>query len=175
MKKCPEVDIVPLAPGMNFDRFDCGEESLNGFLLQFASQNERKGYGRTFCLVERVDQQVIGYYTSAAGSISFEYVPVSVQKRVPKYPMPVFHLARLAVDLRNRDCGFGSMLLVHCLRRAVEAERILGIAAVEVRALTHDAQRFYSKFGFESLSDGDLHLYLPMKSVHEAVNCVEDS
>ena len=31
------------------DNFDCGEESLNIFLNQFARQNSERGFGANFC------------------------------------------------------------------------------------------------------------------------------
>ena len=73
--------------------FDCGEESLNTFLRQFARQNDEKGLGRTYVAVKEGDPKIYGYYTLSSNSIGFETVP----DKLPRYPVPVIHLGRLAV------------------------------------------------------------------------------
>lgn len=59
------------------------------------------------------------------------------------------------------------MLLVDALKRAAQASEQLGIYAVEVRALNENARRFYLKYGFTSLSEDEMHLYLPMKTIRK--------
>ena len=68
------IDIViePLTKKHRRQDFDCGEESLNTFLKNFARQNDERGLGKTFVAVRPGEMQILGYYTISSGSVSFE-------------------------------------------------------------------------------------------------------
>jgi ribosomal protein S18 acetylase RimI-like enzyme len=142
--------------------FDCGEPSLNTYLKQYARQNDEKGLGRTYVATE-TGQRIEGYYTISTGAVKFDDVPA----KLPKYPVPVVHLGRLAIDMGSQGKGLGELLLLDALKRASLAADQLGIYAVEVRALNDSARRFYQKYGFTSLLDNEHHLYLPMKTIRK--------
>jgi predicted N-acetyltransferase YhbS len=86
---------------------------------------------------------VIGYYTLAAGAVAFEHVPRGGSRKLPKHPVPVVLLARLAVDRSARGKGLGEALLLDALRRAVHLSANLGVHAVRVDALDDAAAAFY--------------------------------
>lgn len=153
--------IEPLTANHKRDQFNCGIESLNDFLRRFARQNNEKGLGRTYVAVRPGDSQVCGYYTVSSGSISFDAIP----ENLPRYPIPVMHLGRLAVDEAFQGQRLGKALLADALTRAVQIAGQLGIYAVEVHALTETARDFYLKFGFSELSDERLHLYITLKKI----------
>ncbi len=111
--------------------------------------------------------RVIGYYTLAAGAVSFERLPVEAARKLPRHPVPVVLLARLAVDVTARGEGLGEALLLDALDRALRLSASLGIHAVEVDALDDAAAGFYRKYGFISLADDPLHLYLPMATIEQ--------
>ena len=141
--------------------FDCGVDVLNSYLLKYSSQHERKGIGRTYVAVEDGDTRVLGYYTISSSGVAFDVVP----ENLPRYPVPVALLGRLAVDTTARRRRLGETLLIHALRSAQRAARIVGIYAVIVNALDESARAFYLKYGFQELTDDRLHLYLPMKTI----------
>lgn len=143
------------------DAFDCGEDSLNDYLRVFARQNDSRGLGKTFVAVLPGESIVKGYYTVSSSSISFETLP----KNLTRYPVPVVHLGRLAVDRSARGTGLGGILLIDALLRAERLAEQLGIYVVEVRALNDSARNFYLKYGFEPLSDDELHLYMTIKTI----------
>lgn len=156
-----EFVIEPLEKSHRREDFDCGETSLNEFLRKYARQNAERGLGRTFVAVLPGEKQVKGYYTLSSGSIAFEAVP----EKLPRYPVPVAHLGRLAVDLTMRGEGLGELLLIDALQRTLAVAEELGIYAVELNALTERAKNFYLKYGFVPLKDDDKHLYLPIKTI----------
>lgn len=155
--------IEPLSSKHDRSSFDCGEPSLNTYLKQYARQNDEKGLGRTFVAVEPDQTRIEGYYTISTGAVTFEQVP----EKLPRYPIPVVHLGRLAIDLKSQGKGLGELLLIDALKRAVQASEQLGIYAVEVRALNDSARNFYLKYGFTPLLDDEFHLYLPMKTIRK--------
>jgi hypothetical protein len=57
---------------------------------------------------------------------------------------------------------------VEALRIALGASETVGAFAAEVVAKSETSRSFWTKFGFASLEDNRLHLYLPMKTVRRA-------
>ncbi len=148
--------------------FCCGKASLDDFLRSFVSQYEKRKLGRTYVAVRPGEKQVLGYYTLAAGSVSFQNLPSGAAKKLPRHPVPVVLLARLAVDQTTRGRGLGKELLTDALKRCLELSESLGMHAVEVDAIDEGAKAFYQKYGFVPLLDNDLHLYLPLATIADA-------
>ena len=159
----PTYVIEALEKRHDRSRFKCGESALDDFIRRYARQNDDRGLGRTYVAVVTGDTLVRGFYTISSGSVTFEYVP----EKLPRYPVPVVHLGRLAVDESARGYGLGAHLLVDALRRAAEVADQLGIFAVEVHAKTPSVRAFYLKFGFSPLLDDELHLYLPVRTIRK--------
>lgn len=108
-----------------------------------------------------------GYYTLAASAIAVASLPPDAAKRLPKHPVPVILLGRLAVDQKAKGQGLGKALLQDALRRSLSLSEQLGLLAVEVLAIDNDARVFYIKYGFIPLADNALHLFLPMRTIEE--------
>lgn len=147
--------------------FACGKPPLDDFLRLRASQYEKRRLGRTYVALFPGTVKVAGYYTLAAGAIAIANLPPEVAKRLPKHPVPVILLGRLAVDQNAKGKGLGKALLRDALRRSLDLSEQLGLLAVEVLAIDAEAREFYSKYGFVPLADNDLHLFLPMKTIEE--------
>ena len=107
------------------------------------------------------ERRVLGYYTISSSAVAFDVVP----ENLPRHPVPVALVGRLAVDNIARSQRLGETLLIHALRSAQRAAKIVGMYAVVVDALDESAKRFYGKYGFNELTDDHLHLYLPMKAI----------
>ncbi len=161
----PQYRVEPLSKDHDRETFDCGEESLNVFLKRFARQNAEKGLGRTFVAVKSDDPKIYGYYTLSSNSFGFELVP----ENLPRYPVPVVHLGRLAVDMSVRGERLGEALLFHAFEQAVKIAELLGIYAVEVYALNEKARQFYLKFGLTELKDDRSHLYLTIRQIKKVL------
>lgn len=148
--------------------FDCGMEAMNRYFRQEANKNAKDNLSRTYVLTDpqtpRTDPQkqpVDGFYTLVAHSIRFDTVPANL----PAYPVPVIHLARLAVDVKRQRQGIGTKLLLDALRRSYAVAQEVGVYAVELTALTEQARSMYLKFGFLELKDDRMHFYFRIKDV----------
>src|SRR5256886_4858939 len=143
--------------------FDCGVEELNDYLKKYSGQHERRGISRTYVAVKERETQALGYYSISSGAVAFDTVP----ENLPRHPVPVALIGRLAVDKSARGHGLGEMLLVHALRSAQRASEVVGIYAAVVEAWDEAAKKFYLKYGFNELRDDQLHLYLSMKVIKQ--------
>jgi len=107
--------------------------------------------------------RVLGYFTISAGAVDFDTVP----ENLPRHPIPIALIGRLAVDISARGRGLGGTLLIHALGSAQRVAEIAGVYAVVVDALDQQAKSFYLQYGFKELADDYLHLYLPMRTINK--------
>ena len=143
--------------------FDCGVSALNDYLKRYALQNQKKHAARTY-VATRVNR-IVGYYSLAYGSVSLEEAPQSVKSGLPRHPIPVILLARLAVDSTEQGRGLGAALLKDALLRTIQAAEIAGLRAMLVHAKDNAAKRFYENFGFEPSPIDDYHLFLSLSDI----------
>ena len=143
--------------------FDCGVQALNDYLKKYALQNQRKHSARTY--VATRGNRVVGYYSLAFGSVSLEEAPQRVKSGLPRHPVPVILLARLALDSTEQGRGLGAALLKDALLRTIQAAEIAGLRAMLVHAKDDVAKRFYEKFGFEASPIDSYHLFLRLSDI----------
>lgn len=144
--------------------FSCGVVALDDYFKQYAKGNHIKNIEKTFALTEE-SGFVVGYYTTSMGSVEFLSLPQEFREKLPKYPIPIARLARLAVDTARQHQGWGEFLLVDALQRIRHAASIVAAYAVIVDAKGEQAKKFYKKFGFTSFIDNELCLFLPTASI----------
>ena len=53
------------------------------------------------------------------------------------------------------------------METAIQVEELVGVAALELWAIDNAAHNYYARFGFESLLDDQLHLYMTLKRVRQ--------
>mgnify|MGYP001812207609 CR=1 FL=1 len=152
------------------DGFDSGDAELDDYLRRFARQNDERGIAVTYVATRDDELDVLAYVTIRVGEVAHEELSEEKAKRLPRYPVPVVHLARLAVDRSVQGQRLGEKLLVFALRKVREVAEEVGVRAVEVLAKNEPAREFYRKYGFEELADDRLHLYLSMKTVRRLLD-----
>ena len=160
--------IELLAAGHRRDEFDCGEPALNEFLRRYARQQAERDFSRTYVAVADDGARILGFHAVSTGAIDFRNWPSGLH--LPRYPVPVARIGRLAVDLGVQGSGVGAALLDHALRlSATMAERI-GLHAVVVDAKHPKAVAFYARYGFQPFPDDGLTLFLMMSVIRRLVS-----
>ena len=161
MVERPQVD--KLGPAHDPSSFDCGSEPLNRFLKLHALQSQRAGISQTY--VAAVGPEIAAYHTLVVGHVEHGEAPDRLVKGVPRHPVPVIVLARLAVDRSWQGKGLGAALVVDAIRRVIQAAEIAGVRAMIVHAKDETARRFYEHLGFISSIDRPLTLYRLLKDI----------
>ena len=92
-------------------------------------------------------------------------LPEDKKKKLPKHPVPVARIGRLAVDNSTKGKGCGRLLVVDALRRIQGASMQIGVYAVVVDAKNDSAKSFYEKFGFIPFQDESMSLFIPLASL----------
>ena len=166
-----DLIISPLHKSHDRKSFDCGEQSLNQYLYQYASQDIKRRINKVFVASPpETPRQIIGYYSLSAGSLYTSDLPKKLQRRLPRYPVPVVLLVQLATAKSLQGKGIGSMLIADALQRITHASQVMAVYAVVVDALNDRAAEFYRQFGFISLPSQPLSMFLPMDSVSALID-----
>lgn len=92
-------------------------------------------------------RRILGFATVAPRHIDIEALPERTRKTLPRYPIPVLGLARLAVDESVQSMGLGSQLLRFVFELAARMADEVGCAGVVVDAKP-GAVDFYTRYGF---------------------------
>lgn len=151
-----------LDASINTASFQCGSEPLNGYIHRYASQDVRKNVTRVFVATPENDpQKLAGFFTLSAGSICCTSLPEALSRKLPRYPIPVALIGRLAVDNQFQGKGLGSILLADACNKVSQASSVLAVAGIIVDAKDQEAVSFYEHFGFISLAGQTDRLLLP--------------
>lgn len=150
--------------------FDCGQLELNEFLAGSAARHRDAGISRTMVLPEAGSDEPIGicaYYTLSHTEIKRDTLPVSLAKKLPRYPIPVILIAQLAVHSAAQGTGLGKTTLICALEHALRIDLHLPSYAVVVDAPNNEIQSFYEQYGFQILyrHNDRMRLFLPMKTI----------
>ena len=147
------MEIRALREADERSAFRSGDPDLDRFFHRFAAQNQFKHFvGVTYVALE--EGRILGFATVAPGHVEIEGLPAAARRKLPRYPLPVLRLARLAVDGRAQGQGLGGQLLRFVLQLATRMAGDFGCAGVVVDA-KRGAVEFYAKHGF-----------IPLEAVH---------
>ena len=158
-------DPEPLSPNHVLDGFDCGRPSLNVWLARYARQADAAGSARTYVVVDSEQERVVGYHALTAAAVEREASTARMIKGMPRYPIPVVLLARLAVDASVAGRGLGAWLLRDAMTRSLAASETIGVRAMLVHAIDDEARRFYLRHGLEASPTDELHLMILIKDI----------
>ena len=163
--------IELLSKAHDRDGFDCGSEPLNLFLKQTARQHAERGISRTFVLVDEsamAPKPVLGFFALNICQIKSESLTPAEATKLPRNVAGV-RLGRLAVAKACQRQGLGKALLVAAMGKFIEIFNTVGGIGLFVDAKDQEAKQYYEQFGFISLPSNELELFLPVKTIQEAL------
>lgn len=157
--------------------FDCGKEALNKFLQTRALKHQEAGISKTMVLPATdkstdYPDSISAFYTLSSAVIERETLSPAKAKKLPRYPVPVFLLAQLAIDQRYQGSGLGKITLINALERCCSIYNELPAYAVVVDCLDDGAETFYTRYGFSFLCvvNEKRRLFVSMKTVLQLFN-----
>jgi len=161
----------PISKAHDRKAFDCGQDALNAFLHHHARKGHVQGGAKTFVAVNSANnKQILGFYSIAPACIAFKQTPELVRRRLARHDVPVFRLARLAVDRSVQGCGLGGQLLLSAGRRCLRVASEVGGVALLIDAKNQSIARWYEGYGAVALLDHPLSLLLPFNTLYEALS-----
>lgn len=156
--------IRPFDGALDVAAFHCGSDSLDLYMRRYATQDIRRNVARIFVATPEHDPgRLAGFFTLSAGSVSCADLPDALARKLPRYPVPVALIGRLAVDSDFQKHGLGSILLADACRKVAQASAVLAVAGIIVDAKDDAATAFYEHFGFVPLPGQPDRLLLPAR------------
>jgi predicted GNAT family N-acyltransferase len=158
------LDDLPLDPAVH-DRqgFECGVPALDEYLHRLAEQHRRHGISSVYVLTESAQpERILGYYTLSAAEVDGQRLAEAERKKLPRYPVPCFRMGRLVCRKDQHGMGLGKILLGCAVDRCLKAREQVAAYALVVDAKDAVAKAFYVHFGFKTLQDAPLTLYLSL-------------
>ncbi len=152
--------------------FDCGSEPLNAYLKQTARQHAARGISQTFVLVDEEAAEpkpILGFFSLNICQVKSESLSPEEAKKLPREVSGV-RLGRLAVAKEQKRQGIGKKLLVGAMTKFMEIFDRAGGIGLFVDAKDAAAKIYYERFGFVSLPANELELFLPVKTIQEALS-----
>lgn len=162
-----EFEIEKLSREHDFTQFNCGNATLNSWLVKYAWTNQQADSAKSYVALE--GDRVVGYYALTTGSVHKHESPDRIAKGLANHPIGVVLLARLAVDTTQQGKGLGKALLFDALTRIERAADIVAVRAVMVHAIDEAARRFYEHFEFEPPPVDPFQLLLLLKDLRKAL------
>lgn len=150
------MNIVRLTAEYELKPFDCGDDDLNGFLMEDAKLFMAQRLAKTYLVLE--DEKVIAYFCLFNDKISRQEVTNGSWRKVKKsFPhakhlgsYPAIKIGRFAVSLEFRKHGLGSELM-NFIKYILSEDTGYSTS----RFITVDAYLtaipFYEKNGFKAL------------------------
>ena len=161
----PRYSIEPLNSQHNRSHFSCGVPALDTYLQRQARQDAGRKLAAIFVLASD-GTTIAGFYTLSAHSILAADLPEALARKLPRFPVPVTLLGRMAVAQELRGQRLGEFLLLHALERSWLGSKQVASWAVVVDAKI-GARDFYLKHDFIPLPSQPDRLFLPMHAIEE--------
>ena len=146
--------------------FTCGQPELDRFLARHALQAQQSNSSQTYTALN--GSEVVGFYTLVAGQVEHVDAPPRVANGMPRHPIGLLVLARLAVHTAMQGRGLGAGLLLDAMSRTLQVADIAGVRALAVHAKDDRAAEFYRHFGFEPSPTDPHHLFRIIKDIRLA-------
>lgn len=160
--------LVLLSGEHDLTGFDSGNEQLDAWLRDHALASQRADLARTYLAL--LDGIVVAYVSLTTGSIRPETAPKRYARGMPRYPLPMILIARLAVDHRHQRQQLGSRMLAEALRRAVRASDVAAARLVVVDAIDDRAAAFYRARGFIDVPENSPRLFRKISDIRRSLD-----
>lgn len=164
-----ETELIQ--PGDPKSGFTCGQKDLDRYFKKHALTNEQLGVGKTFVLRGKGDEEplIMGFYTLSMASVASSPIAEVMEEKLPRYPMPVVLLGRLAVHSEAQGRGVGGFLLFDALERAMNSAQNVGCVGIIVDAKDENAASFYAKYGFVQITqEWPRRMFLSFRTFEQA-------
>jgi ribosomal protein S18 acetylase RimI-like enzyme len=111
---------------------------------------------------------ILGFFSLNLCQIKSESLSAEAAKKLPR-DVSGIRLGRLAVAREYQRQGIGKTLLAAAMGKFIEIFNTAGGIGLFVDAKDHDAKRYYEQFGFVALPSNELELFLPVKTIQDAL------
>ncbi len=123
------VRISALDQSVEAAGFCCGQTALDDYIARYAAQDIRRNLARVFVATPVAEpHRLAGFFSLSLGRVNCADLPPLLAKKLPRYPVPVARIGRLAVSLDFQGQGLGAVLLADACQKVALASATLAVA-----------------------------------------------
>jgi GNAT superfamily N-acetyltransferase len=160
--------FLSLSQWQNVDltNFDCGDTSVNHFLVNNALSCEKESLSRVFLMLSDADE-LIGYYTLGASIIPLGEIPNKYKRGIPNFPFPAVLIGQFGITKKWQGQGLSYVLLGDIYRRIIllYQQKIIAFRAIRVDVQDQKAKAFWLKQGFIEFKKNSNSLFIPVQTI----------
>lgn len=160
--------VRPLDQNHNLKLFSCGNSRIDNY-LKLSARKEHKNYkARVFVGTLDDSFDAVGYYTLVLASHAPTEVSSEAKEKFQSVrSVPSIYLPKLGVATSESKKGIGQLLLKDALKRCLIISENAGAYALTLDAIDEEKARWYHKFGFEFFVEGELKMFIALKTVRD--------
>lgn len=148
MRENPSFRIEVLDETHQLGSFNCGDKTINGFLLDQALNQQESGYSITYVLCEGQSVSPASFATLLTGQLLLKKPRFGPFPDLPHKEVPGILLGRLGTDIGFQNKGYGSDLIKFAIALADGVRQKVGCRVVFLDAYRSLAG-FYERLGFQ--------------------------
>ncbi|WP_043648040.1 GNAT family N-acetyltransferase [Nocardia thailandica] len=161
-----QYKVARLREDHYINMFDCGEPSMDDWLVKHAFADQEAGISATH-VWEQEGGMVFGYFTLVPTIVGEEDGPFWKKlkpRSFPRQQAPGVLIGKIALDQQLRGQGLGEWLFAEAFVLAIDAMQIIGgvFLVIEPMDGRPKLRAMYEKFGFRTL-DGTNRMYMEVK------------
>lgn len=147
--------------------FRSGHIELDDWLARYGLAATRSGSARVYLAEGQTG--VVGYFALSAGSVDPALAGTRTRSGMPRHPIPVVLLARLAVSEQAQGRGLGRSLVEHAALATLKVARLVAVRALVVDAIDEAIARFYAQAGMTPNEANPLRLEILVKDLEPLI------
>ena len=155
-------------------KFKCGNAEMDTYFHRYAKKNDESHFSPCLCLLDESDSSVAAYMCLSSSSVRAEKMVSVSMIKLPKYPVPVILLSRLAVSIDHQGKGFGQKMLMFAFHKLAKSiKNGVGAFGMLTQAVDANAVTFYEHHDFRILDPDSTSfprdMFIHTKTILEAV------
>jgi GNAT superfamily N-acetyltransferase len=160
--------IEPLEKSHIRGAFDCGVAKITNFLRNNARKQHEAYQVRVFVACDE-SKKVLGFYSLTLATFEPDHVSEEAQEKFDRVKsVPTIYSAMIGVDLSAQGQGVGYRMMIDAFERCLLISEHVGAYAIALHALDEATAEKYARYGYERFEDGELAMFLPLKTLRAA-------
>lgn len=150
------------------DRFDCGEPTLNVWLIEQARRAQAAGTSRTYVWTPEDSENVVAYYSVAPTQV--ERAGLTGGQAGGFSVVPAYLLTRFALDRSLQGQHLSDDLLLDAIEVITKAATVAGGRLIVVDAINSQVAEYYHRRGFHPVKGDPLRLVMKVATAKRALS-----
>ncbi|GAA3259255.1 hypothetical protein ACFO1B_53295 [Dactylosporangium siamense] len=150
------------------DKFDCGEPSLNVWLIEHARRAQLAGTSRTYVWTPEGADDVVAYYSIAPTQV--ERAGLTGGQAGGFNIVPAYLLTRFALDRSLQGQQLSDDLLLDAIEVITKAATVAGGRLIVVDAINSQVAMYYQRRGFQPIKGDPLRLVMKVETAKRALS-----